>query len=95
MFTGAFAPDHYVFGKKAILHNFIKGLLDLDPKDRAADIDGTYKLGHGNWVLIVLGARTTRWAVRTKDWVHSHVPGLTRCIAKAKVGHQSRRCSSG
>ena len=59
------------------MHNFIKGLLDLDPKDRAADIDGTYKLGQSNWVLIVLGARTTRWAERSQDWVHSHVPGLT------------------
>jgi hypothetical protein len=45
MFAGEFAPGHYIFGKKAILHNFIKGLLDLNPKERAADIDGTYKQG--------------------------------------------------
>jgi hypothetical protein len=77
MFSGEFAPGHYVFGEKAILHTFIKGLLDLDPKERAADIDGTYKLGRGNWALVVLSARTTRWAERTKDWVHSHVTGLT------------------
>jgi hypothetical protein len=67
MFAGEFAPDHYIFGMKAILQNFIKGLLDLNPKERAADIDGTYKLGRKSWALIALGARTTRWAVRTKD----------------------------
>jgi hypothetical protein len=51
MFAGEFAPDHHVIGKKAILQNFTKGLLDLNPEDRAADIDGTYKLGRGKWEL--------------------------------------------
>jgi hypothetical protein len=76
VFAAEFSSTHYIFGQKAILKNFIEQQLALGEEERAADIDGTYKLGQGNWALICLGGRTTRYDSDRRKWVHSHVPGL-------------------
>jgi hypothetical protein len=76
VFAAEFSSTHYIFGRKDILKNFIEQQLALGEEERAADIDGTYKLGQGNWALICLGGRTTRYDSDRRKWVHSHVPGL-------------------